>query len=84
MPQQSLDAVGPAVDIHGKDAANGTLNNGAAVVDARTGTIFFANRRSSVVPRAYWTYVVASTDLGVTWSKPTNKGQVPLHGGLLH
>eukprot|EP01051_Picozoa_sp_SAG22_P025048 SAG22_NODE_7233_length_759_cov_1.425758_1_plen_151_part_10 len=55
LPQQSLDAVGPAVDRRG-NAANGSVNNGAGVVDETTGTIFFLYRKASVRPLAYWTY----------------------------
>ena len=63
LPQQSLDAVGPETGHRTANAANGTVNGGAAVADAATGTIFFAYRKSVVSPRAFWTYMVSSTDL---------------------
>ena len=63
LDQQSLDAVGPETGPHTANAANGTVNGGAAVADAATGTIFFAYRNSVVSPRAFWTYMVSSTDL---------------------
>ena len=50
------------------------MSNGAAVVDAATGTIWFLYRRSSVSPEAFWTYAVASSDLGATWTEPRNVG----------
>jgi sialidase-1 len=73
LPQQSLDAVGPAVMKNG-NAANGTVSNGAAVVDETTGTIFFAYRRAVVTPLAFWTHIVSSTDAGQSWSQPMNAG----------
>jgi hypothetical protein len=75
LPQQSLDTVGPQCKTPACNVAkNGTVSNGAAVADEMTGTIFFAYRRTSVTPYGFWTYVVSSTDLGATWSRPMNKG----------
>eukprot|EP01043_Picozoa_sp_COSAG02_P031050 COSAG02_NODE_2008_length_10124_cov_83.805287_8_plen_246_part_00 len=64
LPQQSLDAVGPnPPGTKSANAINGTVSNGAAVVDEMTGTIFFLYCRNVVSPFAHWTMVVSSTDL---------------------
>ena len=76
LPQQQLDAVGPGCkDRACNTARNGTVSNGAGVVDETTGTIFFAYRKTCVsCATKFWTSVVSSSDLGQTWSLPANKG----------
>eukprot|EP01043_Picozoa_sp_COSAG02_P010526 COSAG02_NODE_371_length_23642_cov_21.655227_9_plen_437_part_00 len=75
LPQQLLDTVGAECKTAACNVAkNGTVSNGAGVVDESTGTLYFAYRKTSVAPAGFWTYMVSSTDIGVTWTPPMNKG----------